>query len=190
MGPPGATRRGVEELSNQEIRLERGDITQADVDAIVNAANANLVLGGGVCNAIHEAGGPTIGSECLRILVKRGALKAGEAVATTGGSLRARYVIHAVGPNWGWGSSEEAEKLGTAYRAAIKVADDLRLRSIALPSLSTGALGYPVDQVAPIAVQAVRAAIREAKHVRDVRFILRSDTTYSAYRRALGETGS
>ncbi len=174
-------------MSTQGISLERGDITRAGADAIVNAANANLVLGGGVCNAIHEAGGSTIYSECLRIIVKRGALRPGEAVATKAGSLRAKYVIHAVGPNWGWGSAEEADKLGEAYRAAVKVADDLRLVSVAMPSLSTGALGYPVEQVAPIAVRAVREALRGATHVRDVRFILRSDRTYAAYQKALAE---
>src|SRR5437879_5663017 len=120
-----------------EIRLLRGDITQYPSDAIVNAANSELLPGGGVCGAIHRAGGPLIADECRRILSERGRLAAGKAVATTAGDLPAKYVIHAVGPVWQGGDQGEAEVLASCYRESVRIADDLKLHSIAFPAIST-----------------------------------------------------
>lgn len=167
------------------VSLERGDITKCQVDAIVNAANSYLVLGGGVCNAIHTAGGREIEAECLRLVAKRGPVKQGEAVATKAGKLPAKYVIHAVGPSWGGGGAGEVRMLGSAYRSSIRVADDLGLNSIAFPSISTGTFGYPVERAAEVAIQSVLEGLESARSVRDVRFVLHGDRTHEAYKAAL-----
>jgi O-acetyl-ADP-ribose deacetylase (regulator of RNase III) len=163
------------------INLLTGDITLQNADAIVNAANQQLAPGGGVCGAIHRAGGPTIREECEGIVQKRGPLPTGQAVATTAGRMKARYVIHTVGPVWHGGRGGEPEKLAGSYRESIRVADELKLKSIAFPSISTGIFGYPVELAAPVALEAVVDALSTASNLRDVRFVLFDQPTFDAY---------
>jgi len=133
------------------LELVQGDITQQDVDAIVNAANSALAGGGGVDGAIHRAGGPQIMAECQRIV----GCPTGQAVLTSGGNLKARYVIHAVGPIYNNGKSGEAELLAVVYFNSLRVAVENGLRSIAFPSISTGAYRYPIRDAAHIALKSV-----------------------------------
>jgi O-acetyl-ADP-ribose deacetylase (regulator of RNase III) len=148
-----------------EIRLVHGDITQYPVDAIVNAANSELAPGGGVCGAIHRAGGPAIAEECRRVRSERGPLLPGQAVATTAGRLDAKYVIHAVGPVWNGGDKGEAEELSRCYSESMRIADELKLHGIAFPAISTGIFGYPVEQAAWVAIPTVIESLRAAKHL-------------------------
>jgi len=167
-----------------------GDITREQADAIVNAANSSLLGGGGVDGAIHSAGGPAILEACRQIAGRIGRLPAGQAVATPGGQLIARYVIHTVGPIWSGGDRGEAETLASCHRESIRVADELQLASIAFPAISTGAYGYPVDQASRIAVSSAAAALEKATHVREVRFVLFDSPTcehYANAARALGK---
>jgi O-acetyl-ADP-ribose deacetylase (regulator of RNase III) len=168
----------------RSITLLTGDITDEKVDAIVNAANEHLARGGGVCGAIHRRGGPQIWKECQAIVQKRGSIPTGQAVATTAGTLGARYVIHAVGPVWHGGKSGEPEKLASCYRESIRIAGELKLRSIAFPSISTGIYGYPVELAAPLALDSVADALRSSSHVVEIRFVLFDQTTFDAYSRA------
>jgi len=170
--------------ADRSIILLTGDITQQDAGAIVNAANAQLAPGGGVCGAIHRAGGPAIWEECRALAQKRGPLPTGQAVATTGGRMKARYVIHSVGPVWHGGTSGEAEQLASCYRQSVRVADELGLESIAFPSISTGVFGYPLELAAPVALRAVAEALRSARNVKDVRFVLFDAETMKAYEAA------
>ena len=167
------------------ISLVLGDMTRVEADAIVNAANPTLAPGGGVCGAIHSAGGPAIAAECRLRVAGSGPVATGDAAATTAGRLDARYVIHAVGPIWHGGRSGEAEALASAYTRSVEVADELGLTSIAFPSISTGIYGYPVDLAAPVAIAAVRDALGRTRHVRDVVFVLFDPTTFAAFEQAL-----
>jgi len=167
------------------IELVRGDITREATDAIVNAANSSLLGGGGVDGAIHRAGGPQILDECRAIRARRGPLPAGEAVATSGGRLAARWVIHTVGPVWHGGGAGEAATLASAYRSSMQVAEELGIASVAFPSISTGAYGYPVELAAPIALAAVEQALTRAQSMKRVRFVLFDEATLEAYRQAL-----
>jgi O-acetyl-ADP-ribose deacetylase (regulator of RNase III) len=160
------------------------DITRETTDAIVNAANSHLAGGGGVDGAIHRAGGPEIMQECRKIIAGRGRLSAGEAEMTGGGRLPAKHVIHAVGPIFRDGSSGEPESLASCYRRAISLADGHKLHSIAFPSISTGAYGYPIAEAAEIAVDAAAGALEQASSVRRVRFVLFDGATLGAYVRA------
>jgi O-acetyl-ADP-ribose deacetylase len=169
----------------RSIELVQGDITQQDVDAIVNAANSSLLGGGGVDGAIHRAGGPAILEACKVVRAKQGPLPPGQAVPTTGGQLRARHVIHTVGPIWRGGTQAEAETLASCYRNALLVAEQLQLRSVAFPSISTGAYGYPLEAAAKLAISAVRQALAEGQHVELVRFVLFDNTAFEAFREAL-----
>ncbi len=162
----------------------RGDITKQDTDAIVNAANSSLMGGGGVDGAIHRAGGPAILEACKKIVSQIGRLPTGEAVITTGGNLGARYVIHTVGPVWRGGGSHEPELLASAYRNSIKVALDNEIRTISFPAISTGAYGYPVEDAAEIAVAAIAGAVKTAS-IREVRFVLFSESDLDVYQKAL-----
>lgn len=157
------------------------DITKEATDAIVNAANSSLMGGGGVDGAIHRAGGPSILQECERIVAEIGRLPAGRAVITTGGRLPARHVIHTVGPIYGDGHRGEAETLASCYRESIRVADDHAIKSLAFPSISTGAYLYPVMQAAKIAVTTVVEALASANHVTHARFVLFDAATLQAY---------
>ena len=158
-----------------------GDITREQADAIVNAANSSLLGGGGVDGAIHRAGGPEILAACEEIVGRIGRLPAGQAVATTGGRLAARYVIHTVGPFWSGGNRGEAETLASCHRESIRVADELKLTSIAFPAISTGAYRYPVDQAAQVAITSSAEALKKASHVREVRFVLFDSHTFEHY---------
>ncbi len=157
------------------------DITKETTEAIVNAANSSLLGGGGVDGAIHRAGGPSILQECKRIVAKIGTLPAGKAVITTGGRLPAKYVIHTVGPVYRGGQQHEAETLASCYRESIRIADDHGIRSVAFPSISTGAFGYPVLEAAVIAVRAIIEAQPACAHVEHIRFALFDIGTCKAY---------
>jgi O-acetyl-ADP-ribose deacetylase (regulator of RNase III) len=158
------------------IEAVRGDITEQQVDAIVNAANSSLLGGGGVDGAIHRAGGPDILAECRRL----GGCSTGDAKATTAGRLPARHVIHTVGPVWQGGAAGEPELLASCHRRALELAAELGCRSVAFPAISTGVYGYPVELAAPVAVAAVRESMREPVEL--VRFVLFSDAHLDAFR--------
>jgi O-acetyl-ADP-ribose deacetylase len=165
------------------ISLVKGDITEQEVDAVVNAANGSLLGGGGVDGAIHRRGGPEILEACreLRATTLPAGLPVGDAVATTAGKLPARWVIHTVGPLYG--TTDDAGDLARCYVSALFVAHELDVRTIAFPAISTGAFGYPMKEAAVIAVNAVRNA-RTA--VPDVRFVLFDDHALAAFDAALG----
>jgi O-acetyl-ADP-ribose deacetylase len=162
------------------IELVLGDITEQEVDAIVNAANPSLLGGGGVDGAIHRAGGPSILGEC-RLL---GGCEPGDVKPTSGGELPARHVLHAVGPIWRGGGEGEAELLASCHRRAIELADELDCRSIAFPAISTGAYGYPVELAAPVAIAATRKALAAHPKVELARFVFRDEATLAPYRTA------
>jgi O-acetyl-ADP-ribose deacetylase (regulator of RNase III) len=168
----------------QEIVLLEGDLTTQAVDAIVNAANSTLLGGGGVDGAIHRAGGPSILAECeeLRRTAFPDGLATGRAVATGGGDLPARWVIHTVGPVYRT-SDDPAAELASCHTEALRVADELGARTVAYPAISTGAFGYPVEEAAAIAVRAVRGA---DTRVEEVRFVLFGREAFDAFERALG----
>ena len=172
-------------IGNARLELVQGDITQQDTDAIVNAANPGLRGGGGVDGAIHRAGGPEILEECRRL----GGCPPGEARITTGGRLKARYVIHAVGPVYYGGQAGEPETLARAYRSSLELASQHGLRSVAFPSISTGAYGYPVDLAAPIALGTVIDYLRQHPEIELVRLVLFDTPTFAVYERALGVRG-
>jgi O-acetyl-ADP-ribose deacetylase (regulator of RNase III) len=163
------------------VELVQGDITEQDTDAIVNAANRTLLGGGGVDGAIHRAGGPAILEECRKL----GGCETGDARITTGGALKARHVIHAVGPVYS-GRPRDAELLASAYRRSLEVAVENGLKTVAFPSISTGAYGYPVREAAPIALSAVRDFLLAGAPVSLVRFVLFDPATFRAYEEAAG----
>ncbi|MFC1847496.1 O-acetyl-ADP-ribose deacetylase, partial [Chloroflexota bacterium] len=144
-------------INQAKLSIIQGDITVQATDAIVNAANSSLRGGGGVDGAIHRAGGPAILEECKKIVSSRGRLATGKAVITSGGNLKARFVIHTVGPVWHGGSSHESELLSSAYRESLKIAAENNLSSISFPSISTGAYGYPVAEAANVAIRTVES---------------------------------
>lgn len=164
------------------IELVRGDITAESVDAIVNAANTALRPGGGVDGAITRAAGPEALADRERVIRERGSppLPTGEAVATIGGDLDARWIIHTAGPVYS-GAARDAELLASCHRSALRVADELGARTVAFPAISTGVYGYPVDQAAPIALAAVMDADTS---VDEVRFVLFSDDLLDAFAEA------
>lgn len=163
------------------IDVVRGDITEQNVDAIVNAANASLLGGGGVDGAIHRAAGPELLAEC-RLL---GGCKTGDAKATGAGRLAARHVIHTVGPVWRGGGYGEPELLAACHRRSLELAAALDCRTVAFPAISTGLYGYPVELAARTAIDAVREAM--VSPIELVRFVLFSDGDLEVFRRALGD---
>ena len=167
------------------LELVTGDITRQTTDAIVNAANSRLAGGGGVDGAIHRAGGPSIMAETRQHYPQ--GCPTGDAVITGAGQLPARYVIHAVGPIWNGGQHHEAEQLASAYQQSLAVAVAHQCHSVAFPSLSTGAYGYPVALAAQTALATVVAFLREHRQPSGVRFVLFDSGTYAAYAAALGE---
>jgi len=163
------------------IELVVGDITEQQVDAIVNAANPTLLGGGGVDGAIHRAGGPAILEECRAL----NGCEPGDAKATGAGDLPARHVIHAVGPVWHGGDRGEPEQLASVHRRAIELAEALGARSVAFPAISTGAYGYPVELAAPVAIAATEEALHAHSSVELARFVFRDPKTLDLYRAAL-----
>jgi O-acetyl-ADP-ribose deacetylase (regulator of RNase III) len=143
--------------------------------------------GGGVDGAIHRAGGPDILAECRRVVEERGPLPAGDAVITTAGRLPCRHVIHTVGPRWRGGRHGESETLASCYRSSLRLARERGLRSIAFPSIATGAYGFPVAQAARVALAAARAEIETGPGLELVRWVLFSDSDLAAYQQALAE---
>ena len=166
------------------IVLLEGDITQQAVDAVVNAANSSLMGGGGVDGAIHRRGGPRILEDCERLRATDwpDGLPTGRAVATAGGRLQARWVIHTVGPVYAK-SEDRSELLASCHRESLRVADELGAKTVAFPAISTGVYGYPLDEAAPVAIGAVRDTTTD---VEEVRFVLFGRDAYEAFERALG----
>jgi O-acetyl-ADP-ribose deacetylase (regulator of RNase III) len=165
------------------LELVEGDITQQDTEAIVNAANEQLRVGGGVDGAINRAGGPKIQEEARKI----GHCPTGQAVITTGGNLKAKYVIHTVGPIYQDGRRGEPDLLASAYRESLKLASARGIKSLAFPSLSTGVYGYPVADAAEIALTTVKNYLREHPEIELVRFVLFGKPTFEAYAEVLGK---
>ena len=167
-----------------DIVLVEGDITVQDVDAIVNAANSSLLGGGGVDGAIHRAGGPSILAECeqIRRTTFPDGLPTGRAVATGGGSLPARWVIHTVGPVYS-ATEDRSGLLASCHTESLRIADELGAETIAFPAISTGVFGYPVEKASVVAIEAVR---RAETSVGQVRFVLFGRPAYEAFERALG----
>jgi O-acetyl-ADP-ribose deacetylase len=166
-----------------KIQLVLGDITEQDVDAIVNAANCSLLGGGGVDGAIHRRGGPEILTACreIRATSHPDGLPTGEAVATTAGRLPARWVIHTVGPVYAK-SQDRAALLASAYRSSLRVADELGAQTVAFPAVSAGIYGWPLDSAADIAISTVRDT---PSQVAQARFVLFSPEVYAAFERAM-----
>jgi O-acetyl-ADP-ribose deacetylase (regulator of RNase III) len=180
-------------VNQAKISIIRGDITTQATDAIVNAANSTLMGGGGVDGAIHHAGGPAILEECKQIVARQGRLPAGQAVITTAGNMKAKHVIHTVGPIWHGGGQGEPELLAGAYRESLKLAAENNLSSISFPSISTGAYGYPVDKASRIALKTVVSFLSKTTSIKDVIFVLFDNRTLEAYNDTLwdikGEKG-
>jgi len=163
------------------IRLILGDITEQEVDAIVNAANTSLLGGGGVDGAIHRAAGPRLLEECRKL----GGCPTGQAKITTGGNLPASFVIHTVGPIWRGGENREDQQLRECYLNSMKLAEQNGVRTIAFPSISTGAYGFPIERAARIAVSAVRESLDRMPRVQTVLFVCFSQSDYDVYQEAL-----
>lgn len=166
-----------------QLVLIQGDITEQEVDAIVNAANSSLLGGGGVDGAIHRRGGPEILAECRALRASRygKGLPTGQAVATTAGLLPARYVIHTVGPRWST-TEDRSALLASCYRESLRVADKLHARVVAFPAISTGIYGWPLEDGARIAVETARAT---PTSVEEIRFVLFDDRSREAFERAI-----
>lgn len=168
------------------INLVQGDITKLAVDAIVNAANSSLLGGGGVDGAIHRAGGPQILEECKAIRNAQGGCAPGEAVITTGGNLRAKFVIHTVGPIWRGGKENEEQLLANAYRNSLSIAVENRIKTIAFPNISTGVYNFPKEKAASIAVKTVKGFLEAEKTFECVTFCCYDIENFKIYSNLLG----
>jgi O-acetyl-ADP-ribose deacetylase (regulator of RNase III) len=168
-------------VNRTKLSLIQGDITRQATDAIVNAANSSLMGGGGVDGAIHRAGGPAILNECKKIVAKQGRLPTGKAVITTGGDLKAKHVVHTVGPVWHGGSRGEVDLLASAYWESLSLAVASGLNTISFPSISTGAYGYPVDSAAETALQTVIRFLEKETSLQEVVFVLFDHRTREVY---------
>ena len=164
-------------IGTSTLSIVEGDITKEHTDAIVNAANSGLRGGGGVDGAIHRAGGPAIMEECRKI----GHCPTGQAVITTGGNLKARYVIHTVGPVWSGGGRNEAGLLKSAYQESLKLASKKGLKSVSFPAISTGAYGYPLNDAARIALKTAIDYLKEHPEIETVRFVLFGKPMYDVF---------
>ena len=172
-------------IHNTKIRIVRGDITEQTTEAIVNAANRSLLGGGGVDGAIHRKGGIRILEECKKIRKREwpDGLPTGKAVITTGGNLPSKHVIHTVGPIWQGGKHDEVKLLGEAYTNSLKLAAAKGLTTIAFPSISTGAFGYPLEKATTVALKAVKEAVKELSIIAEVVFVLFSEKALETYAR-------
>ena len=168
-------------INKSVLSLTEGDITKQDTDAIVNAANKSLGGGGGVDGAIHKAAGPKILEECIKI----GGCETGEAVITSGGNLKAKYVIHTVGPIYKDGLHNEPKLLGNAYRNCLKLASSKGIKSLAFPSISTGAYGYPLEEAAEIALNAAITYLKDHTDIELIRFVLFGQRALEVYEKKL-----
>ena len=168
----------------ERIRLLQGDITEQDVDAIVNAANSSLLGGGGVDGAIHRGGGPAILEECRRL----GGCETGDAKATTAGELPARHVIHTVGPVWQGGGAGEDELLASCHRRSLEVAAELGCRTIAFQAISTGVYRFPVERAAEIALRTTGEELERHSIIESVTFVLFSHEHLEIYRSKLSSS--
>lgn len=181
-------------VGKAEVCLVQGDITTMDTDAIVNAANPTLMGGGGVDGAIHSRGGPRILEECKRIRAEQwpNGLPTGEAAMTSGGNLKARYVIHTVGPVWRGGIYNEPQLLAQAYRKSLKLAVSKGLKTLAFPSISTGAYGYPIEKASEIAIATLKEFLEKEDGLDRVIFVLFTKRDLNIYeekaKKALGQT--
>jgi len=169
-------------MADAPLILVRGDITKLAVDAIVNAANTTLLGGGGVDGAIHRAAGPELLAECKTL----GGCRPGEAKITRGYSLRARFVIHTVGPVWSGGQRGEPETLANCYRNSLLLAAENSVHTIAFPAISCGVYRYPIPDAARIAVETTSEFLRESISITEVTFVVSSDEIHTAYQRLLG----
>ncbi len=167
------------------MRLEEGDITTVEADAIVNAANSRLTVGAGVDGAIHRAAGSSVGTELGAIRAKMGKCPAGEAVVTKAGRLRAQYIFHAVGPVYRGGDEGEADELASCYRECLQLAAEKNLKSVAFPAISTGIYGYPMDEAAQIAIREIRRFLEQPSSVEEVRVVLFGGEALTTFRQAL-----
>ena len=165
------------------ISVIHADITALDIDVIVNAANSSLLGGGGVDGAIHRAGGPSILEECMAIRNRQGGCPTGEAVITTAGKMKAKKVIHTVGPIWKGGGNDEDELLRACYVSSLVLAEKHSLRRIAFPNISTGVYGFPKERAAGIAVEAVRGVHSDV--IEEVVFVCFDSDHYALYKRLL-----
>jgi O-acetyl-ADP-ribose deacetylase (regulator of RNase III) len=163
------------------LEVVQGDITQQDTEAIGNAANSRLAGGGGVDGAIHRAGGPAIMAE---LKAKYKGCPTGSAVITGGGNLKAKYVLHAVGPIYS-GSPKDVQLLSSAYRACLELCTRHQIASIAFPSISTGVYGYPVEEASRVALKTVKDYLMDHPEIKLVRFVLFDSNTYSVYEESL-----
>jgi O-acetyl-ADP-ribose deacetylase (regulator of RNase III) len=170
-----------QEVKKGRIQIARGDITKLDVDAIVNAANATLLGGGGVDGAIHRTAGPELLAECRTL----GGCRPGEAKITSGYDLPARFVIHTVGPIWRGGKDDEARTLANCYRNSLRLAVENEIKTLAFPAISCGAFGYPIDQAARVALKTTREFLAISSEVQKVIFVVWGEDVYDAYRNAL-----
>ncbi|MHC4483525.1 MAG: macro domain-containing protein [Planctomycetota bacterium] len=169
------------EIGNSVLELVEGDITEMQTDAVVNAANAQLILGGGVAGAIRRKGGPTIQQECDKI----GGTFVGGAVITTGGNLKAKYVIHAVGPRMG--EDDEDQKLKNATLNSLKVADENNLKSVSLPAISTGVFGFPIQRCAEIMLKTTVDYLKGQTGLEKVVFCLFGQDAYQVFENQLNQ---
>ena len=175
-------------INQAKLALIQGDITRQATKAIVNASNSSLMGGGGVDGAIHRAVGSAILAECQQIVSRQGRLPTGKAVITSGGNLKARFVIHTVGPVWHGGNKKEPELLASAYQESLRVAAENNLGSLSFPSISTGVYGYPVAEAAKVAIGTVASFLKErGTSIKEVVFVLFDSVTFTSYSSVLGE---
>ncbi|MDY0083226.1 MAG: O-acetyl-ADP-ribose deacetylase [Ignavibacteriaceae bacterium] len=168
---------------NNKIEIHKGDITRLKVDAIVNAANASLLGGGGVDGAIHRAAGP----ELLEFNKKLGGCRTGEAKMSPGFNLPAKYIIHTVGPIWNGGKNNEDQLLENCYKNSLKLAAENKIKTIAFPAISTGIYGFPLERATKIAVKTVKQSLKEESSIEKVIFVCFSDRDYDVYQKMLNQ---
>lgn len=171
-------------IGSSKIVIVKGDITEMDADAIVNSANPSLMGGGGVDGAIHRKGGPKILEECKLIREREfpQGLPTGRAVITSGGNLKARYVIHTVGPIWRGGKFDEEKLLSEAYYNSLKLAISKGIKRIAFPSISTGAYGYPIEEASKVALRTIKEFLEKEDFIEEVIIVLFSERDYEVYK--------